>query len=212
MGSEMCIRDRILSLALVVGLLFSCQPAVQSEPEVDLTTYNLNLATAQKFFATFSSEDLEVQKPLLCPGVTHYAPFLGSEPAKMDAMLANSKGWMDNFDDISYGDSKWFPGTDDSGKPNGSVMTSGSWTATSIATGNVVTVSAFHTFVFNAKNQIHEVRDYFDATGVMAAAMASILSPASSNAEILISENLSLTGFVDMSAGSTDSDLSLIHI
>lgn len=43
-------------------------------------------------------------------------------------------------------------------------------------------------------------------TGVMAAAMASILSPANSNAEILISENLSLTGFVDMSAGSTDSD------
>ena len=164
-------RLKILSLALVVVLLFSCQPAVQSEPEVDLTTYNLNLATAQKFFATFSSEDLEVQKPLLCPGVTHYAPFLGSEPAKMDAMLANSKGWMDNFDDISYGDSKWFPGTDESGKPNGSVMTSGSWTATSIATGNVVTVSAFHTFVFNGKNQIHEVRDYFDATGVMAAAM-----------------------------------------
>ena len=162
---------KTLSLIVVAGLLFSCQPAVQSEPEVDLTTYNLNLATAQKFFATFSSEDLEVQKPLLCPGVTHYAPFLGSEPAKMDAMLANSKGWMDNFDDISYGDSKWFPGTDESGKPNGSVMTSGSWTATSIATGNVVTVSAFHTFVFNAKNQIHEVRDYFDATGVMAAAM-----------------------------------------
>ena len=139
---------KTLSLIVVAGLLFSCQPAVQSEPEVDLTTYNLNLATAQKFFATFSSEDLEVQKPLLCPGVTHYAPFLGSEPAKMDAMLANSKGWMDNFDDISYGDSKWFPGTDDSGKPNGSVMTSGSWTATSVATGNVVTVSAFHTFVF----------------------------------------------------------------
>ena len=43
-------------------------------------------------------------------------------------------------------------------------------------------------------------------SGVMTAVMASILSPASADAEILISENLSLSGFVDMSAGSTDSD------
>ena len=46
-------------------------------------------------------------------------------PANMEQMLANGKAWMDNFDDISYSDSKWFPGTDDAGKPNGSVMTSG---------------------------------------------------------------------------------------
>ena len=89
----------------------------------------------------------------------------------MEGVLSNAKAWMDNFDEISYYDSKWFPGTDESGKPNGSVMTSGNWTAKSIATGNVVKVSSFHTFVFNAKNQIHEVRDYFDASGVMAAAM-----------------------------------------
>ena len=55
-------------------------------------------------------------------------------------------------------------------------MTSGNWIAKSVATGNVVTVSAFHTFVFNGKNQIHEVRDYFDASGVMAAAMKTELN------------------------------------
>ena len=42
-------------------------------------------------------------------------PFLGSEPVNMEGMLSNGKAWMDNFDDISYSDSKWFPGTDDSG-------------------------------------------------------------------------------------------------
>ena len=162
---------KTLPLILIAAVLFSCEPAVQPEPKIDLTSYNLNLATAQKFFASFSTEDIESQKPLLCPGVTHYDPFLGSEPAKMEGMIANSKIWMDNFDDISYSDSKWFPGTDSSGKPDGSVMTSGNWTAKSVATGNVVKVNAFHTFVFNDKNQIHEVRDYFDATGVMDAAM-----------------------------------------
>ena len=162
---------KILSITIAATFLFSCQPPISEEPQVDLTAYNLNLDTAQKFFAAFSTEDIESQKPLLCPGVTHYSPFYGSEPSKTEGLLATNKAWMDNFDDITYSDAKWFPGTDESGKPDGSVMTNGNWTAKSIATGKVITVNAFHSFVFNAKNQIHEVKDFFDATGVMAAAM-----------------------------------------
>ena len=158
-------------LVLIATLLFSCQPTEESVPEIDLTTYNLNLATAQKLFASFSTEDIESQKPLLCPGITHYSPFYGSEPSKIEGFLAASKAWMDNFDEITYNDPKWFPGTDESGKPDGSVMNMGKWTANNTATGNVININAFHTFEFNEKNQIHETRDFFDASGVMAAAM-----------------------------------------
>ena len=58
---------KTLALILIAAVLFSCEPAVQPEPKIDLTSYNLNLATAQKFFASFSTEDIESQKPLLCP-------------------------------------------------------------------------------------------------------------------------------------------------
>jgi hypothetical protein len=159
------------TLTIIAALLFSCQPAVESEPKIDLTIYNLNLDTAKKLFASFSTEDLDSQKPLLCPGITHYSPFYGSKPSKMKGFLAASKAWMDNFDEISYNDSKWFPGTDQLGKPDGSVMTSGIWSAKNTATGNVININAFHTFTFNKKNQIHETRDFFDASGLMAAAM-----------------------------------------
>ena len=54
---------KTLTLFLVITLFFSCQPALESAPKIDLTTYNLNLATAQKYFASFSTEDLESQKP-----------------------------------------------------------------------------------------------------------------------------------------------------
>ena len=164
-------KFKISTFVLISILLISCQPAVESAPEIDLTNYTLNLANAQKFFAAFSSEDIDSQKPLLCPGVTHYSPFYGSEPSKTEGLLAANKAWMDNFDNITYSDAKWFPGTDELGKPDGSVMTTGNWTARSIATGNVIKINAFHSFVFNAKNQIHEARDFFDATGLMAAAM-----------------------------------------
>ena len=159
------------TLVLIASLLYSCQPAVESAPEIDLTTYNLNLTTAKKLFETFSTEDIESQKPLLCPGITHYSPFCGSEPSKKEGFLASSKAWMDNFDEITYNDPKWFPGTDETGKPNGSVMTMGKWTAKNTATGNMISINAFHTFEFNKKNQIHETRDFFDASGVMSAAM-----------------------------------------
>jgi hypothetical protein len=45
------------------------------------------------------------------------------------------------------------------------------WTAKNPMNGNVITTNAYHSFEFNAKGQIHEMRDYFDASGAMAAAM-----------------------------------------
>jgi hypothetical protein len=101
---------KFTTLIVISVLVFSCQPAVESASEIDLTTYKLNLATAQKFLAAFSSEDIESQKPLICPGITHYSPFYGSEPSKMDGFLAASKAWMDNFDEITYSDRKMVPG------------------------------------------------------------------------------------------------------
>ena len=162
---------KILSIAVAATFMFSCQPPVSEEPQVDLTAYNLNLATAQKFFAAFSTEDIESQKPLLCPGVTHHSPFYGSEPSKTEGLLATNKAWMDNFDDITYNAEVWLPGTDSLGALNGSVRTYGTWTAKNTATGAMTSSRAYHSFEFNPKGQIHEVRDYFDASGTMAAAM-----------------------------------------
>ena len=78
---------------------------------------------------------------------------------------------MDNFDDITYEANVWLPGTDSLGVLNGSVRTYGVWTAKNTMTGSVIKVNAYHSFDFNGKGQIHIAQDYFDASGVMAAAM-----------------------------------------
>ena len=78
---------------------------------------------------------------------------------------------MDAFDEITYNAEVWLPGTDSLGNQNGSVRTYGVWTAKNPMNGNVITTNAYHSFEFNAKGQIHEMRDYFDASGAMAAAM-----------------------------------------
>ena len=150
--------------------IISCQQApkvVDTNPN-----YEKNLATAKKFFELFNSEDLDAQIPLICPGVTHYPPFYGSEPGKYDEFIAAGKGWMDNFDEITYNAEVWLPGTDSLGVLNGSVRTYGNWSAKNTASGNVISNRAYHSFEFNGAGQIHELRDYFDGSGVMAAAMA----------------------------------------
>jgi len=158
---------------LFLSMIFtiSCNEAVQKETSSIPNEYASNLKTAQTFFELFFTEDIEAQKPLICPGVTHYPPFYGAEPGKYDAFIAAGKGWMDAFDEIKYNAEVWLPGTDSLGNPNGSVRTYGVWTAKNPVNGNVITTNAYHSFEFNASGQIHEVRDYFDASGAMAAAM-----------------------------------------
>ena len=63
---------------------------------------------------------------------------------KYDGFIANTKAWMDNFDDITYEANVWLPGTDSLGVLNGSVRTYGVWTAKNTMTGNVIKTNAYH--------------------------------------------------------------------
>ena len=54
---------------------FSCEVNNQKVDDKSNDLYTKNLATAKKFFELFLTEDTEAQKPLICPGVTHYPPF-----------------------------------------------------------------------------------------------------------------------------------------
>ena len=162
----------LLCLSFLTVILFSCQ-GTDNDPKPNLK-YQKNLSTAKKFFELFLTEDLDAQIPLICPGVTHYPPFYGSEPGNYDAFIAAGKGWMDNFDEITYNAEVWLPGTDSLGVFDGSVRTYGSWSAKNSNTGNVIQNRAYHSFEFNDAGQIHELRDYFDASGAMNAALASV--------------------------------------
>ena len=168
----MNLKYFILSF-FVVLVTFSCEVNNQKAENKNDDLYAKNLATAKKFFELFKTEDTEAQKPLICPGVTHYPPFYGSEPVKYDGFISGNKAWMDNFDDITYDARVWLPGTDSLGVKNGSVRTYGTWSAKSMANGKTIKVRAYHYFDFNGAGQIHEIGDFFDASGVMNAAMAS---------------------------------------
>ena len=111
------MKNIILFISIIV-LISSCNQTGEKASTNLNENYSKNLATAQKFFDLFLTEDIEGQKPLICPGVTHYPPFYGSEPGKYDSFIAAGKGWMDNFDEITYNAEVWLPGTDSLGVSN----------------------------------------------------------------------------------------------
>jgi hypothetical protein len=81
------MKKIILALSFFIALSSCNQPT--EKPTSNLNEeYSKNLATAKQFFELFLTEDIEAQKPLICPGVTHYPPFYGSQPGKYDAFMA----------------------------------------------------------------------------------------------------------------------------
>ena len=92
----MNLKYLILSF-FVVLVIFSCEVNEQKVDNKSDDLYVKNLATAKKFFELFKTEDSEAQKPLICPGVTHYPPFYGSQPVKYDGFISGNKAWMDNL-------------------------------------------------------------------------------------------------------------------
>ena len=55
-----------ITLLLVIVVMFaSCDQKVENSTPDTSALYAKNLATAQKFFELFSTEDMEAQKPLI---------------------------------------------------------------------------------------------------------------------------------------------------
>ena len=85
------MKNIILFISILV-LTSSCNQTGEKTSTNLNENYSKNLATAQKFFDLFLTEDIEGQKPLICPGVTHYPPFYGcllyTSPSPRDATLS----------------------------------------------------------------------------------------------------------------------------
>ena len=61
------MKNIILFISILV-LTSSCNQTGEKTSTNLNENYSKNLATAQKFFDLFLTEDIEGQKPLICPG------------------------------------------------------------------------------------------------------------------------------------------------
>ena len=163
-------------LIVLIGLVFASCVNVQTDVEESVNQqhpdFEKNKEIAQNFIDLHFVEDWEAQAELVHEDLDWSPPMYGSENYGKAEHIEAMKMYQQMFDNIKFEADYWLPGVDpETGMRDGSVRTYGVWTAKNPMNGNVIITNAYHSFEFNAKGQIHEMRDYFDASGAMAAAM-----------------------------------------
>lgn len=130
--------------------------------------YEKNLATAQKTFELFQTEDLEAQMELFSEELVYTPPSYGAEDMSKEEFRELLKMYHSAFDEIVFTPEVWLPGTDDNGRLDGSVRTYGTWNSKDARTGNQTTpLRSYHFFNFDEQGKIIAQGDFFDATGLL---------------------------------------------
>ncbi len=131
--------------------------------------YTRNLATAQDLFRLHAEEAFDEQMEIWSEDVTLYPPIYASDAVGYGQVAEMVRGYQTAFDDLAFTEATWLPGTNEMGKPDGSVRTYGTWTGVHAATGLPLKLRSYHYFNFDAQGQIIEQGDFFDYGGMAAA-------------------------------------------
>ena len=128
------MKKALIFLSCVVFL--SCQ---ESNPK-----YETNLATAKSFFALHETEELTAQLEMLHKDLEAEPPMYGSVMVGYTEVAGMLKGYHDAFENIKWTPNVWLPGSDESGKFDGSVRTYGVWSGTHLGTGKELNLKSYH--------------------------------------------------------------------
>ena len=150
------MKKALIILSCVVFL--SCQ---ESNPK-----YEANLAIAKSFFALHETEDFTAQIAMLHKDLEAEPPMYGSEMLGYDEVAGALKGYHDAFDNIKWTPNVWLPGSDESGKLDGSVRTYGEWSGTHVGTGKTLKLRSYHYMNFDDQGKIIGLGDFFDFGGM----------------------------------------------
>ena len=114
------------SIFVAAFLLVSCNNNVN---------YQKNLATAQKTFSLFESENLEEQMEYFSEDLVYSPPSYEMSPMGKNEFQELLKIYHSSFEALKYTPDVWLPGTDDNGILDGSVRTYGTWNSVDSNTG-----------------------------------------------------------------------------
>lgn len=147
------------SIFVAAVLLVSCNSNVN---------YQKNLATAQKTFSLFESENLVEQMEYFSEDLIYSPPSYEMSPMGKNEFQELLKMYHSSFEALKYTPDVWLPGTDDNGALDGSVRTYGTWNSVDSNTGKKTKpLRTYHFFNFDDNGKIIAQGDFFDATGLM---------------------------------------------
>ena len=151
---------KILLIALV-SIFISCSQG--NHPD-----YAANVESAKTLLALQGTEaDLQAQLDLVHEDMDWQPAFHGSARIGKEGFGEYLKGWHDAMEDVVYTPTNYLPGVlAETGIPDGSVRSYGTWTGVHSATGKSWELISYHTWDFK-DGLIISGGDYFDAGGLL---------------------------------------------
>ena len=147
-------------LLLTLGLFISCS-------NVQHPDYEKNLEIAKEWFEVFVTEDMDATAAFYADEVEYQSAFYGAPTMNREETIQYLQGWQDNMENIAWEAEQWLPGADpETGMPNGSVRTYGTWTGKNSITGKEINLNGYWYFNFDADGKIIAQGDFFDYGGM----------------------------------------------
>lgn len=126
-----------------------------------------NTELAKTYFNLHQQENAEAMWDYIHPDIEWHLPVYGAPMAGMDEIKQAVVNYHTEFEGMNFAADYWLPGVDpETGLPDGSTRTYGTWTAVHTATGQKVSITTYHAFNFK-DGKIIGGGDWFDLGGML---------------------------------------------
>ena len=167
---------KTILVALFATTLFACSTpeATTSSDEAAMATFKENAKVVEAGFKAFAKNDLAE----FATYVSDTAKFYG--PGFNDSVAIGKKEWIERLaafhtilKDVNAGIVGSYPGLDSiTYKPDGAVRSYVTWSSESKINGKKYNNKFYGVYKLNADHKIIDANEFFDATGIVADAMA----------------------------------------
>ena len=150
---------KLLSLLLLV-VITSCTTGNHKD-------FMANTELAKTYFNLHQQENAEAMWDFIHPDIEWHMPEYGAPMAGLEVVKQAVTGYHAEFEGMNFAADYWLPGVDpETGLPDGSTRTYGTWTAVHTATGQKVSITSYHAFSFK-DGKIVGGGDWFDLGGML---------------------------------------------
>jgi len=133
--------------------------------------FEKNLELAKQWFEKWEAEDINALSDMISEEVEWQGAFYGQPLiTNKSGLIDYINGWIGAMENINYEANTFLPGHNpETGLPDGSVRTYGTWTGKNTASGIDFKVLFYHYLNFDENGMVTEGGDFGDATGTVVA-------------------------------------------
>ena len=143
---------------------------------VEMANYEKNVATAKKFYKSFSDKKLDEMRSFVTEDYTWSPPPTGVDSLDVDTWFGSMQGFNKAYNNIDFTKQLYFAGLDENQKPNGDVRVYGTWTSLNAVTEKPVEMDYYAVLFFNDEGKIYHQSEWYNTSDLDKNSLVDVLA------------------------------------